>query len=436
MDLKVLQEIGLTRNEAKVYLALLDLGSCSINSIADVTGKHRRTIYDCLGRLEDKGLVSYIIENKTRLFTADNPKRILDIIRDKEDKLKDEKTKVNEILPLLLQKAKETKVPIQVTVHKGKAGLKTIFEDIIIEKKEWLSLIYPIGTTHWRNYLNNFNARRIKAGIRYKVLHRKSGRTLERMREQQKLRLTEVRALPYEGGIPVSTWVFGNKVALMNWEAELGILIEGKHIADSFRQNFLTLWGLSEDIDSIEESDPLQKLKNDGDQITLNFDSLITRRKFIEDFEKKVIPKLKEKKVFVQMPHGYYTAANRERVKSRMKLFNKHKVQMFRIYRENTFLDKLSSDSYRRLGAKTKLGVKYNNNSWFQVYGDYILQTIPTKKMIEKEEKFFSSATKLDESYYKFMEEYYYKKGKVKLLVLRNKSLAKGIKDFIMSNFR
>ena len=63
MDINFLEKIGLTSNEASIYLTLLELGSSNINGIAEKLGSHRRTIYDCLIRLEQKGLTSHVIEN-------------------------------------------------------------------------------------------------------------------------------------------------------------------------------------------------------------------------------------------------------------------------------------------------------------------------------------------------------------------------------------
>ena len=41
-----LKQIGLTTNESKVYLALLDLGPSLAGQISRKTGLHRRTVYD------------------------------------------------------------------------------------------------------------------------------------------------------------------------------------------------------------------------------------------------------------------------------------------------------------------------------------------------------------------------------------------------------
>ena len=44
--LQELKQAGLTENESKVYLALVDNGSSLAGRISRLTGLHRRTVYD------------------------------------------------------------------------------------------------------------------------------------------------------------------------------------------------------------------------------------------------------------------------------------------------------------------------------------------------------------------------------------------------------
>ena len=52
-----IREAGLTENESKVYLALLDLGPSLAGQISRKTGMHRRTVYDTTEMLIKKGLI-------------------------------------------------------------------------------------------------------------------------------------------------------------------------------------------------------------------------------------------------------------------------------------------------------------------------------------------------------------------------------------------
>ena len=91
-----LREAGLTENEAKVYSTLLEIGPKTASTLARRTGLHRRLIYDIADRLIKKGIIGYIVENKKKVFQASHPKRILELIREKQEA-------VQEIMPALHQ---------------------------------------------------------------------------------------------------------------------------------------------------------------------------------------------------------------------------------------------------------------------------------------------------------------------------------------------
>jgi len=50
----------MSKNEAKIYETILEIGECSVSEIAKKSGIHRRNIYDTLARLSEKGIVFQI----------------------------------------------------------------------------------------------------------------------------------------------------------------------------------------------------------------------------------------------------------------------------------------------------------------------------------------------------------------------------------------
>jgi sugar-specific transcriptional regulator TrmB len=236
METDALEELGLTRNESIIYLVLLDLGKAHIGQITEKTRMHRRTIYDCLERLKDRGLVSFVIEGKTRFFSAISPQKLKDIIKEKE-------AKIENILPKLFEIAQKSKNKTEVSVHKGKEGLKNIMEDIVKTKKEWLSLTSAAKASKvLPYYLPQFHERRIKEKIKLKIVFAKNKDAIRRAKELQKTKLTEVKFMDTEYIMPLSFWIYGNKIAFMLWDSETGILIESKESSDAFRKYFEMLW--------------------------------------------------------------------------------------------------------------------------------------------------------------------------------------------------
>ena len=70
-----LKQAGLTENESKVYLSLIDLGPSLAGQISRKTGLHRRTVYDTTEMLIQKGLVGYILKKQQKTVSSIKPKK-------------------------------------------------------------------------------------------------------------------------------------------------------------------------------------------------------------------------------------------------------------------------------------------------------------------------------------------------------------------------
>ena len=60
MDISILEDLGLTRGEVKVYIALLEIGSSSVGQIIEKSGLQNSVVHRALNSLIEKGLISYI----------------------------------------------------------------------------------------------------------------------------------------------------------------------------------------------------------------------------------------------------------------------------------------------------------------------------------------------------------------------------------------
>ena len=93
MALDALRKLGLSDGEIKVYSTLSDLGRCTISSLHEKVGFQRRSLYDILTRLIEKGLITYVIENKKKFFQISHPTKILGYIEEKVHDLENTKIK-------------------------------------------------------------------------------------------------------------------------------------------------------------------------------------------------------------------------------------------------------------------------------------------------------------------------------------------------------
>ncbi len=241
MDVPELEKIGLLKNDRKVYLSLLELASATVSILVKKTGLHRSYIYDILDKLIDFGLVSFTIKNNKKFFNAENPESITRFIETKKKQIEKDKEELDKILPRLTEKQRTTIERQEARIFTGKDGIKSVLEDILNQKKDFVAFgaegkfkeIYK-----W--YFSNWQKRRTKLKINYKVIYNSK---LKGKRPTKEQRLVEARFLPKKYEFPATTIIYTDKVAILLWDTNpIGFVIESKEIVKSFISYFELLW--------------------------------------------------------------------------------------------------------------------------------------------------------------------------------------------------
>lgn len=104
--IKKLKELGLSQNEAKAYIALIELDVASPLEIAQFSGIPISKVYYILSELERKGLVE-IQQSRPKLYRALDPQRSLHILAEKYLKAKEEALR---LIDMVSTSIRETKV--------------------------------------------------------------------------------------------------------------------------------------------------------------------------------------------------------------------------------------------------------------------------------------------------------------------------------------
>ena len=229
--LQTLTSIGLSDGESKVYLALLKLGAVPVSKIKEETNLHRTTIYDFVEKLMNKGLVNYVITNNIRLYKASQPEKMMDFVKDKERKVK-------EVLPELKELASFHKDELQVEVHKGKEGFRTMLDDFLRVRKNMLA--FGVDEEDFRKHIpiimEQFLKREAKAGLKERVLV-SDDTTFVYPHPHM-----EYRYIPKEYFGPSPTIIYGDRVVIINWEPLTTIVMKNKTLADGYRKHIEFLW--------------------------------------------------------------------------------------------------------------------------------------------------------------------------------------------------
>lgn len=235
MNTKILRKIGLTDTEIKIYIELLSLGSTSAGKIVEQTSIYRKNLYDALNKLIEKGLVTYVIENKIKVFQAKEPDNLLRYIDDKKEELK-------EILPELNAKSNLITPEIESEIYRGTEGIKTILKECLNHKE----VLFIGATGDVENRLPYFwpqyNKKRIKMKSKWKLLLVNESKNKPITNSP----LYEYKVLPkILSGLNV-IYIYGDRVANVLWlEKPLAFVIKHKTLANNYRKYFEYLWKIT-----------------------------------------------------------------------------------------------------------------------------------------------------------------------------------------------
>lgn len=240
MIIDKLMSAGLKEKEAKVYVALLELGEATIAQITQKAKIKRSTVYEMLDLLKEKGLISQSQRKKRPIFVAENPERMIESFEQKKKQLESAMPELLAVMNLLDKKPK-------IRYFEGLAGVKEVFEDTLRHPKEEILTWFPypyinLGEEYfWDHYLPERVVKKIWA--RAIVPDTKVNREFaERMRKDA---ITNTRFVkdPIFSGFDLEIKIYGkNKLGIISYGEDLGIIIESPKIFTGIKAIFETMW--------------------------------------------------------------------------------------------------------------------------------------------------------------------------------------------------
>lgn len=246
-----LKKIGLSENEAKTYLALLELGSATVQQIAQKSGIKRVTTYVQLETLMKMGLISSFEKSPERkngaaktFFRAEDPENLKKIVeREKKLSVSREKT-LQDALPQLENIFSLSGERPRVRFFEGTEGIKTMQEEFL--KRDAREIIgassFDDVLRIFPKHLEEFSPRRAGRGITARLIYTSSqGAILKNVEKPLSLETAYLPAEKFPFSCDIS--VIGNTIAILALKNQIfGIAIENKDIADSMRAFFNLAW--------------------------------------------------------------------------------------------------------------------------------------------------------------------------------------------------
>lgn len=239
MNENILGEVGLSKNESKVFLTLLELGATTAGKIAEKSAVHRTNVYDALERLTEKGLVAHVTKGKTTLFEATDPKILMNILKEKE-------TKLQSIMPQMLLNKQMASSKSEAHIYEGIVAVRNILNHFL----ELGQTRYAYGAPKLASemiskyFLENYHRRRVKQKIGLELIYNSDAK--ERMHLLNKLPYTESKYLEPQYDSPVTTCVCDSEVVMILYQKNpLVIQIKNPDIAKAYKKYFDLLWKLA-----------------------------------------------------------------------------------------------------------------------------------------------------------------------------------------------
>jgi len=240
-EIEVLEELGLSEAESKIYLALIELRSSLAGPIIKKTGFHRGTTYLILQRLKEKGLVSSIIKGKKQYFEPANPNILLSLLKEKQEKLQ-------EILPKLNAKLNSSQEKQEVVVYSGIKGIRAVFEKMLIElgkNGEYYDfgvsgLFKDVMGDYWHLWQKQKKKLKIKSYVIFNQAVKENPELLKNYHG-------DFRFTPREYSSITDTIIYKDTIILFIWTAKpvIAVIIKNKDNAESYKNQFKLMWRAS-----------------------------------------------------------------------------------------------------------------------------------------------------------------------------------------------
>lgn len=235
---KDLQEAGLKEKEAKVYMAILEMGEANIVQISNGSGINRSTVYLAIKSLKDRGLLSTARKSKTLYFAEDPRKMLGDLERKKEI--------LQRAMPRLLASFALMDKKPEVKFFEGESGIKEIYNDILetpnSEMLSWYSNDYK-GYFDEKFFFEYFIPRRKAKRIWLRSIYPDDA-SMRELANNNTEHLRQSRFIASDKfKIECELCLYGNsKIGIISYKDKFGVTISSQSIFNTLKSIFEVMW--------------------------------------------------------------------------------------------------------------------------------------------------------------------------------------------------
>ncbi len=237
--IEILKDIGLTENEARVYLATLSLGSTTVLKIARESQIKRTTVYSLLESLKAKGLMVTEIKRLKQFYSAESPDKLEKILELKREKF-------NNVLPELKSLQNVQPGGSFIKYYEGVAGVKSVYDTILDDLKPGDDYMILSDMEQFLNIDREYFAKFIERRVKYNLNVRTILQHSDSARYYKKIELNTnqtIKFLPEQTKLTANLVITPYRVIITQIIAPIiTVMIENKSIVQMQKEEFDIIW--------------------------------------------------------------------------------------------------------------------------------------------------------------------------------------------------
>lgn len=239
-----LKNMGLSDKEARVYLAMLELGPSSVLEISARANINRPTTYVQIEGLKRLGLISSQTRGKKQLFQAESPENFQTIFEQEDSGLRQKRDELSRVMPDLKDLFHASGGRAKVRFIEGLEGISKVQAEFLKSGVREVIEICPLDDVMRTvpKKSQSFTPKRVAKKIFSKYMYTSSQGPILTGTDKQMYRQSKFidpKKLPFHLDIAV----YGKNVAIVSFQGKVsGVFIEHPEIADSFRKMLEFFW--------------------------------------------------------------------------------------------------------------------------------------------------------------------------------------------------
>ncbi|OGH85623.1 MAG: hypothetical protein A2493_02040 [Candidatus Magasanikbacteria bacterium RIFOXYC12_FULL_33_11] len=232
----LLKQLGFSQQEHEIYVTLLEQGPSTISSISKGTGIYRPTIYKTLPKLLKQGLITVTKKGKRNKYVAEHPRMLEGLVKEMKNKLEYDFDELQQIYLV------HDKRPL-VKYLEGRKGLSFVLDDIAISSNKH-DVICRYSSRKDTTDVDKYVSQKYRDMREKKQLERLviTSDTLAKKKTIPRLDRT-IKVVPTKFDLfddDVSLYIYGDKVAFVDYNSDSAFIVESKYIA-SFQKKIFKL---------------------------------------------------------------------------------------------------------------------------------------------------------------------------------------------------